>query len=233
MKNSPTRYRWFNLRPFDSKMLRMLSDGMLKTKFNDDTSFGFIIGDVRKDTVTGRYVQKETITRTITNALGESENVQFTDFTSTKFIVSTTQPNLEVVNSPRRLSEFLTAIGDLLDNKIAIVPIEVTCRIWLDSLSKADCKICLTKIVTNNYPISDTVSVKATFTGTRNVQKEAQSFLNGKPCEAVEIAGEVEYDGNTAKVRITSTGVFTFQSPPPEALLAAVRSCCDIASKRS
>lgn len=231
MKANPTRIRWFTLRTIDRKMLGKLADGLLAAKFNEGTSYGFIIGDVRKDKVTGRYIQKETITRTITDPNGESQSVQFVDFTSTKFTLSTSPPNLEVVNPPRRLSEFLTALGDILDNKVAIVPVEATCRQWLEALSASGCTFRSKKIVTGNIAISDTVSVKASFSGTKNVQKEALSFLKGKKCDPVEIAGEIECDGETSKLRITANGVLSYPSAPADDILAAIRKACAIISK--
>ena len=227
MKASPTRFRWFTLRPFDSKLLRKLADGMLAAKFNEETGYGFILGDVRKEKVTGRFVRKETITRSITNPQGEAQNVQFVDFSTTRFTLSTSSPNLELENPPRRLSEFLTALGDMLDNKIAIVPVEATCRRWLEALAKAGCSVRSTKLVTGSIAISDTVAVKATFSGTRDVQKEALTFLKGKKSDPVEVAGELECGGETARFRLAANGVFTFSATPPEELLVAVRSATE------
>ena len=65
MKASPTRLRWFNLRPLDRKLLQKLADGMLDSKFDEESGFGFILGDVRQGRVTGRFVRKETITRSV------------------------------------------------------------------------------------------------------------------------------------------------------------------------
>jgi hypothetical protein len=223
MKASPTRFRWFTLRPFDGKLLRKLADGMLAAKFDEATGFGFILGDVRKEKVTGRFVRKETITRTITDPQGEIQNVQFVDFSTTRFTLSTSSPNLELENPPRRLSEFLTALGDMLDNKVAIVPVEATCRRWLGALAVAGCSVRSTKIVTGSIAISDTVSVKAAFSGTRDVQKEALTFLKGKKCDPVEIAGELECGSETARFKLSANGVFTFPSAPPVELLAGVR----------
>lgn len=231
MKANPTRFRWFTLRPIDKKLLGKLADGLLAAKFDDETSFGFILGDVRKEKVTGRYIQKETITRTITDPNGESQNVQFVDFLTTKFTLSTSPPNLEVVNPPRRLSEFLTSLSDILDNKVAIVPVEATCRQWLEALSASGCTFRSNKIVTGNIAITDTVSVKASFSGTKNVQSEALSFLKGKKYDPVEIAGIIECGGETTKLKITSNGVLSFPSPPADELLAAVRNACTIISK--
>ncbi len=228
MKASSTRYRWFTLRPFDSKMLRRLSEGMLLSKFEDEASFGYILGDVRKDKLTGKFVQKDTINRIITNAQGESETVQFVDFNITNFTISTSHSTLEVVNPSRRLSELLISISDILDNRIAIIPIAATCRTWLDALSKSDCTIRLTKIVTGHISLTDTVSVKATFSGTKNIQKEAKTFLKGKMSDPVEITGQLEHDGDIAKIKITSSGALCFLSSPSEGILSAVRAACDM-----
>ena len=231
MKASPTRLRWFTLRPFDRKSLRKLADGMFAAKFDEETGFGFILGDVRKDKVTGRFVKRETVTRTVTDPQGEVQNIQFTDFSTIRFTFTTSPPNLELVNPPRRLLEFITAIGDLLDNKIAILPIEPTCREWLDALTKVGCTVRTKKLVTGNIALSDAVVVKAAFSGTRNVQKEALSFLKGKKCDPVEITGEIEFDGESANLKIASRGTFTFFSSPPEELLAITRKACEAHTK--
>lgn len=223
MKASPTRFRWFTLRPFDSKLLRKLADGMLAAKFDEATGFGFILGDARKEKVTGRFVRKETINRSITDPQGDSQTVQFVDFSTTRFTLSTSSPHLELENPPRRLSEFLTALGDMLDNKIAIVPVEATCRRWLEALAEAGCSVRSTKIVTGSIAISDTVAVKATFSGTRDVQKEALTFLKGKKSDPVEVSGELECGSKTARFKLSANGVFTFHAAPPEELLEAVR----------
>lgn len=226
MRASPTRFRWFTLRPFDAKLLRKLADGMLAAKFHEETGFGFILGDVRKDKVTGRFIRKETITRSITNLQGETKNVQFVDFSTTRFTLFTSFPNMELENPPRRLTEFLTALGDILENKIAIIPVEATCQRWLETLAEAGCSVRTTKIVTGSIAISDTVAVKAIFSGTRDVQKEALTFLKGKKIASVEIAGELEHDGVKGKFRLSGNGVFTLPSAPPEELLAAIRNAC-------
>jgi hypothetical protein len=223
MKASQTRLRWFTLRPFDRKLLQKLADGMLAAKFDEATGFGFILGDVRKEKLTGRFVRKETITRSITDPQGDSKNVQFVDFSTTRFTISTNKPNLELVNPPRRLSEFLTALGDMLDNKIAIVSVEAACRCWLEALVKAGCSVRSSRLVTGSIAISDTVAVKATFSGTRDVQKEALTFLKGRKSDPVEIAGELELVGQTAKFKISSNGIFTFTTNPSDELLGAAR----------
>lgn len=228
MKASPTRFRWFTLRPFDRTQLRKVADGMLAAKFDEETGFGFILGDLRKEKVTGRFVRKETINRLITDPQGVSQSVQFVDFSTTRFTLSTSSPNLELENPPRRLLEFLTALGDMLDNKIAIVPVEATCRRWLEALTEAKCSVRSTKIVTGSIAISDTVAIKATFSGTRDVQKEALTFLKGKKCDPVEIGGELEFGGETARFKISANGVFTFLSSPPDELVAAARRTCEL-----
>lgn len=223
MKASPIRIRWFTLRPFDKKLLQKLADGMLVAKFDEENGFGFILGDVRKEKITGKFVRKETITRSTTDSQGEIKNVQFIDFSTTRFTLSASPPNLELENPPRRLSEFLTALGDMLDNKIAIVPVEASCRRWLELLAEAGCSVRSTKIVTGSIAISDTVAVKATFSGTRDVQNEALTFLKGKKSDPVEIAGQLECDGATVRFKLTANGVFTFPIVPPDSLLAFVR----------
>jgi cold shock CspA family protein len=223
MKASSARFRWFSLRPFDRKLLRKLTDGMLVAKFDEKTGFGFILGDVRKEKITGRFVRKETISRSITDPQGESQTVQFVDFSITRFTLSTTSPHLELENPPRRLSELMTAFGDMLDNRIAIVPVEASCRRWLEALTLAGCAVRSTKIVTGSIAISDTVAVKATFSGTRDVQKEALAFLKGKKSDPVEIAGELGYNSETARFKLSANGILIFASTPPDELLAAVR----------
>jgi hypothetical protein len=226
MKASSTRLRWFMLSPFDRKQLRKLADGMLTTKFDEETGFGFILGDVRKDKITGRFVKRETVTRSVTDPQGDVQNIQFTVFSTVRFTFTTDLPNLELVNPPRRLLEFITAIGDLLDNKVAILPAEATCGEWLDALAKSGCTVRPTKIVTGNIALSDTVVVKAAFSGTRNVQKEALGFLKSKKYDPVAIAGEIEFDGESAKLRITTNGLLTFLSIPSDDLFGAVRESC-------
>lgn len=225
------RLRWFTMSSFDRKLLQKLADGMLAAKFDEETGFGFILGDVRKEKVTGRFVQKKTITRSITDPQGEFQSVQFVDFSTTRFTLSASKPNLELVNPPRRLSEFLTTLGDMLDNKIAIVPVEATCQRWLKALAESGCSVRFTKLVTGSISISDTVAMKATFSGTRDVQKEALSFIKGKKSDPVEIAGELECGGETARFKLTANGAFVFLSSPPDELLAAVRSASERLTK--
>ena len=232
MKASPTRLRWFNLRPLDRKILQKLAGGMLASKFDEGSGFGFILGDVRREKVTGRFVRKETITRSVTDPQGEIQDIQFVDFPTTRFTISTSKPNLELVNPPRRLSELLTALGDLLDNKVAIVSIEASCRRWLDALAEIECTVRSTKLVTGSIAISDTVTVKATFSGTRDVQKEAHSFLKGKNGEPEAIAGELEFGGDSARFRISTNGVFVFTSTPSDNLLLAVRRASESISSQ-
>lgn len=234
MKASPTRLRWFTLRPFDQKALRKLSDGMLAAKFAEETGFGFVLGDVRKDKFTGRFIKRETVTRSITDPQGEVQNIQFTDFSTIRFTFTTDSPNLELVNPPRRLLEFITTVGDLLDNKIAILPIETTCRQWLEALAASSCTVHPKKLAIGSIAISDTVTMKATFSGTRHVQKEAATFLKGRRCDPVEIAGDLECEGSSARFKLSSNGGFTLMSAPSDALLAAVRrACATIATART
>lgn len=77
--------------------------------------------------------------------------------------------------------------------------------------------------MTGSIAITDTVAVKATFSGTRDVQKEAIAFRKGKKSDPVEIAGELECGGETARFKLSANGVYTFHAAPPEELLEAVR----------
>jgi len=125
-----------------------------------------------------------------------------------------------------QVDNVLEKVGDILENKIAIIPVEATCQRWLEALAEAGCSVRTTKIVTGSIAISDTVAVKAMFSGTRDVQKEALTFLRGKKIASVEIAGELEHDGVKGKFRLSGNGVFTLPSEPPEELLAAIRNAC-------
>jgi hypothetical protein len=223
MKPNPTRVRWYSIRPFDKKLLRRLADGMLLTKFEPEVGFGFVVGDVRPGRITGRFVRKEKATRTITKPDGLLEVVHFEDFSSTPFVVTASSPQLELCNPSRRISELLSTIGDILDDRVAIVPMEASCRQWLEALKMGGCVVRTTRLVTQNIALTDTVSVKAAFSGTRDVQDEVIAFFKGRKPTAESLSGIVEFDGDSAKIRISSTGTFTFVSPPSELLLEAVR----------
>ena len=217
------RLRWFTLRPFGKPQFDRLAEGMLEYKYGEESGCGFVVGDVRPSKLTGRFVRRETVTRLITNPQGESETVQFTDFTSTQFAISTSSPQMELRNHARRLSEFITALGDLLNNRVAVIPIEANCRDWLAALGKAGCSVRLTKLVTGSVAVSEAVVVKASFCGSKNVLREAAAFFQGRKFAPETVAGEVEIEGDLARFRIGSNGSFAFLSEPSEALVAAVR----------
>lgn len=223
MNHNSSRLRWYLIRPFDTGMLGRLAKGMLEAKYEEDSGFGYILGDVRKSFITGRFVQRETVTRLILDPHGSERNFSFENYQSTSFVIRDLAPHLELRNPCRRLSELFTSIGDLLDNSVAITPIEAQCSSWLSVLKKAGCVIHATKVVTENVSLSNTVSVKATFSGSRDVRAEVSKFFDSKKIVPSSVNGIIEYAGESAKFKLSSNGVFHFLSQPSEGLADALR----------
>lgn len=223
MKASPKRMRWYTIRPFDRKLLARLGEGMLATKFHAEAGFGFVVGDIRPAKITGRFVRKERVTRSVTNPDGVVEELLFEDFSSTSFVVSTSAPHLELSNPSRRTAEMLTTLGDLLDDKVAIIPVEADCIGWLNALRGQGVAIHTTRLVTGSIPLTDSVAVKAAFSGTRDVNEQATAFLRGRKHNAESLSGVMELKGDSAKFKVTASGAFTFTSTPSDQLLAAAK----------
>ena len=224
MNLNASRLRWYVIRPFNTGLLKRLADGMLRAKYDEAAGFGYIIGDVRKTILTGRFVQKETLTRSIIDPHGDERNFTFENYQSTHFIIRDTAPHIELTNPSRRLSELFTSFGDMLDNTVAITLVEARCSDWLSALKKAGCSITATKVLTDNISLSNTVSVKASFVGSRDVRAEASKFFQQTKFQPSTISGLIEYDGESAKFRLSSKGTFYFLSEPGDSLTKAVRS---------
>ena len=233
MKASPSRIRWYSIRPFERKLLKKLTDGMLATNFNPEVGFGFVMGDIRPSSIMGRFIRKERICRTITHPDGAIEEVQFDDFSSSSFTVSSSDPHLELTNPSRRIAELLTVIGDLLDDRVAIIPMEVECERWLEALTRNGCTVIQTRLVTEDIALTDSVSVKAAFSGTRDVRGEARSFLKRRNLNAEAVFGSLECEGHTAKIKISRGGALTFLSTPSNELLQAVRKSASSLTQES
>lgn len=228
MSTYSSRLRWFVIQPFSSKSLSRIAEQMLAAKYDERLGFGYVLSDVRKSHVSGRFVQRETVTSSFLDPSGNEKTLSFEQFCSTTFILRTAAPHLEIANPARRVSELLTSIGDMLDNTISIVPIEVRISDWLAAFKKANCSVTALKLVTDNVTLSPSISVKATFSGNNDVRSEASKFFKTSRVLPELIAGTLAHEHESATFKLSVRGVFTFLSEPSESVREAVRKAATL-----
>lgn len=227
------RIFWFRIKPFSSASLQALASGMLAAKYDDVVGRGYNLSDVRKTWIVGRHIEKEVISRTFEDPTGEEVTSTMESFRATGFTLRTTLPHLEIVDPSRRLSELLTSIGDLLDNRIAISPIVSATGDWLSALRECGGEIETTRIVTSSIALSDSSSVKATFSGKSDVESQMKRLFPKRTVVPDSVSGTINLDGATARFRVGAGGVFRFASHPGDEILALVRESAALVAERS
>jgi hypothetical protein len=217
------RLRWFNIRPFTAAALRDLAAGMLRSKYDEGFGCGFILGDVRKSAVVGRHIEKEVISRTFQNPLGQEVTSTMESYRMTSFEVRTGSPNLEIVDPSRRLPELLTSIGDLLDNRIAITPIVASTSDWIRVIRDCGAEVETARIVTNSISLSDSTSVRATFVGKSDVEDQVKRLFPRRSVMPDSVSGKIRVGHCVVRFRVGSSGIFRFASYPGDEIVAILR----------
>lgn len=159
-----------------------LAKEMSSNRFTPESGHGFILDIVREDFIKGRYVEKLVSTETIADPYGNEYTQSITFYQTCNFFISTTPPELEILNSPKNTQSFLSALSEASFFNIAVAPIKVDALLWAKLfLGENSKEYTVESIQVGSLKLNESVTAKSVVKGKNNVIEACQTLANGKP----------------------------------------------------
>lgn len=174
------KLRWFHLKNMPD--IDSLSKEMSSNRFTPESEHGFILDIVREDFIQGRYVEKLVSSETIADPYGIEYTQSRTIYQTCNFVVSTTPPELEILNSPKNTQSFLSALSKASFFSIAVAPIKVDAFLWAKLFLEGNSKeYTVESVQIGALKLNESVTAKSVVKGKNNVIEACQTLANGKP----------------------------------------------------
>jgi hypothetical protein len=171
------RLHWFKLAPLSSRDVKLLSEGMLRDKYQAERGWGFDIEDVRRDIITGRFIERESVVDEYADPFGAPQRFERIVFHQALFRLDTRWPNMEVTNAPRDLSAFFSRLGEYTKFQISISPVRKEPAQWIGALRNAARNVVLEKAVATDITVTTSITGQVALSGTEDVEKHLKNFL--------------------------------------------------------
>jgi hypothetical protein len=179
-----TRLQWFSL-ALSSASLRRIADGMQKREYSRRRSNGFRLSDVRRDYLSGRFIERVEWDDVVEDPASGELQVHRIEFRQLAFRLFGDLPNLEIFDAPRSLRSFLSALGesagtDAIPEQIAVAPIE-----WLQEIEERAGKTVVNALTASGITLSAHASAAVRIVGTEDVRQHMMQ-LTGKKKAFIE-----------------------------------------------
>lgn len=172
-----TRYQWFRIDPFTQNDLRKASEIFIREKYSERRGYGVIVGEVRPDHLSGEFIEKTILKERIVDPFGKEAIFEIPQYRKLSFELSTTYPQMEMVNCPRTVGQFLTFVGDSLENRVAIAPVSFDVGSVIRLLKANKGAFSVQRVHAKNIVLSTTVSAEAVVQGTEDVNRLLSKFV--------------------------------------------------------
>ena len=85
----------------DSLDFKKLSKLLLRKRYEDDATSGFLIDELMPNHLASRYILKRIVKQQIETLFGEVIDNEFISYDTTRFRVSDTRPGIELITPPQ------------------------------------------------------------------------------------------------------------------------------------
>jgi hypothetical protein len=112
-----SRYRWFHCEwPIPINDVAAM---LMAKSFNQDSGCGFKLDKTRLNHISGRYLVRHDIEEYVNDPItGVVTTTQRIVYEVVNFNLSSTKPAIEVVNPPRSLTGFISALSDAIKTSL-------------------------------------------------------------------------------------------------------------------
>lgn len=173
------KVRWFRLK--NMPKIDSLANEMNSSKYDPEGDYGFILDIVREDFIEGRYIEKLTSTEKVADPYGSEYTQSRTIYHTCKFVINSTPPELEILNTANNIQGFLSALSKAAFFNISVAPIKVDPLLWSNLFqdeSKRDYTVESVQI--GALKLNESVTAKCVVKGKKNVIEACHALANGK-----------------------------------------------------
>jgi hypothetical protein len=220
-----SRYRWFHCEwpiPIDD-----VATLLMAKSFNHDTGSGFKIDKTRHNHISGKYLVKHDIEENVNDPLtGAVTTTQRTVYEVVNFNLNSIKPAIEVVDPPRSLSGFISALSDAIKTNITIINVSIDLDNYIELLRSNLKKTKVTMMDCSNIVINYNTNAKLTISSGDDVRPHLSELLvlRKHSIDKARITF-MNNSGTHSWFDITSKGMAKIADRDAEDLLPILKGC--------
>lgn len=217
------RIRWFNADWPVS--LRALAAKMRANPFKEDSIEGFIVDRVRENLVEGRFIEKVSITETLSDPFGEERIIDRVFYRQLEFNLSTQFPNIELWDAPRSTQAYISKLIEFSNFSVTISPISVDLIKWatlFESATKG--KITIDSVQIAGLEIDRGVTARVVVTGDKDVRAALQRIAKNRNYELEKLHMDLLSDNVLIPIQLANTAVVKLEDTFVDEFLPALKA---------
>ncbi len=214
----PDRLKWFRGERITRESLKSALKQMLRWKYSDETGWGFLLNETRKEYVVGRFIERVVLKEDITDPFGKELHYERAIFQETEFLLQHEHPHLELRNVPRSTTTFLNQLGRAFDFSIALTPLELDVMRFLSGLEKRAVDITVSRITISDMAVAIGIEAKCVLAGEQDVRRHVRTLTANRKfhvssigvrftIDGIELIGEVSHEGRIVVSTSLSEGL--------------------------
>lgn len=174
-----TRVKWLKVSDgFGRGRVKELAKALSEKSYSDEKSLGFIVDELRNDYLKSRYISKRVVKQKIETPFGECFDQELISYDTTKFIISSTGPGLELIDPPRSTSEYFNQLSLSSNFQISFSEISVDIKAWLKNITVKDgCVVVLKSFECKEIKLGESLRGTLVVSGAGNIEDEIRSLL--------------------------------------------------------
>lgn len=175
-----TRFRWLST-SLSTTRIRQLAERMRSEPYTPERAHGFVLEQVRTREISGRHVERRIVESKVVDPLGAEIRQTITEFREVRFVVSSESPGVELIDAPRAPKLFLMQLGQLLQFKVPIDPVEVDPLEWLTHIEKNGINVEVQEVEYAQVAVAKSVvGLVRVSSDTADVRAAAAKFLGNR-----------------------------------------------------
>lgn len=225
------RYKWFSSASMNGTSLRRLVGGMQKEEFSEKNGFGFRLGPVRRDFVSGELIERIETVDVVESPLGEQFEFQRVVYRRAAFRLTLEAPQVELLNPTVLSRSLLTRFGELLDFELSVAPVEADPMRWLESLERQIGRVQVLALGLTGITLSDSVHASIRVEGSADVRESASKLALGRKYIVEKVKLSPKEPGIAEDIELRTGGRASGEALGTDALAALRKSLATSAAK--
>lgn len=170
---------------------------MQKREYSRRRSNGFRLSDVRRDYLSGRFIERVEWDDVIEDPASGEIQVHRVEFRQLSFRISAGVPNLEVHDAPRSLRSFLHEFAECVGIDVAPEQVAISPSVWLEEIENAGGRALVTALTAGGLTLSAYSSAAIRIVGTEDVRQHLAQLVGRKkaPIERLSVELPQPYGG--------------------------------------
>lgn len=199
------RLRWLKIPVISRSALAKVLASLRADEFTEESTAGFIVERSTKDLIEAKFIEKIVRVERYQDPFGNQTEVEKVEYNQTRFLLSTDNELLEILDSPRKLGPTLNALSIHIPS-ISVSPLAIDVVAWLGSIEKSIESAEVHAAMIGNVALSNHVMAKIALKGMSGVIESAKMVLKGRrySFSMLDISGY--YHGSKCKFQLFQEG---------------------------